>query len=383
MKPLPGNWLGAVVYCAGTPWDGNRGTDQHMAQRLARDAPVIYVDPPSWRGHFPSVEPGHLELALPGLAVLTPHGVPGLERPVLHRVNDLLTRRAIASALKVLAGSARALVLASCRDLFGAADERLSVFYGTDDFVAGAELMGVPEARLRRQEARNLEAADRVVVVSEPLAEKWRKPGRAVEVIPNGVDDVLFAGVDALPFPEDVELRGPIVGLVGHLSNRIDIELLEALATRDVALLLVGPRQASFESERIDHLIARPNVQWVGPKPFASLPSYLRAIDVGITPYPVTAFNEGAFPLKTLEYLAAGRGVVATDLPSVRALDTDLIRIASGPDAFAAEVVAALAEPRTAELLRARHAFARENSWDARAEAFSLTLGLRTASPAT
>lgn len=377
MNPLPGDWSGAVVYCAGTPWDGNRGTDQHIAERLARYAPVVYVDPPSWRGHLRGFEPGHLELAAAGIAVLTPFGVPGLERPVLHRVNDRRTRRAIAAALEVLHGSARALVLACCRDLFGPPNERLSVFYGTDDFVAGAKLMGIPEPRLRRQEERNLERADRVVAVSEPLAEKWRAPGRAVEVIPNGVDDGLFAGVDALPFPEDVRLRAPIVGLVGHLSNRIDIELLEALATRDVALLLVGPRQASFESERIDRLITRPNVQWVGPKPFAALPSYMRAIDVGITPYPVTAFNQASFPLKTLEYLAAGRGVVATDLASVRALDTGLIRIASEPDAFAAEVVAALAEPRTVELVRARHAFAHENNWDARAEAFAKTLGLR------
>ena len=382
MNPLPGDWSGAVVYCAGTPWDGNRGTDQHIAERLARDVPVIYVDPPSWRGHFPSVEPGHLASVAPRLAILTPYGVPGLERPLLHRLNDRRTRRAIASTVKVLEGSVRALVLACCRDLFGAADEQLSVFYGTDDFVAGAELMGIPEARLRRQEARNLEAADRVVVVSEPLAEKWRASGHSVDVIPNGVDDALFAGVDALPFPDDVELAGPIVGLVGHLSNRIDVELLEALATRDVALLLVGPRQGSFESDRIDRLIARPNVQWVGPKPFVELPAYLRAIDVGITPYPSTAFNRGSFPLKTLEYLAAGRGVVATDLPSVRALDTDLIRIASGPDRFVGEVAAALVEPRTEELVRARRAFAREHSWDARADEFARLLGIRAPSPA-
>ncbi len=382
VNPLPGNWSDAVVYCAGTPWAGNRGTDQHIAERLARDVPVIYVDPPSWRGHFPSVDPGHLELAAPGLAILSPYGVPGLERPFLHRLNDHRTRRAIASAIATLQGSARVLVLACCRGLFGAADEQLSVFSGTDDFVAGAELMGIPEARLRRQETRNLEAAAVVVAVSEHLAEKWRAPGHAVAVIPNGVDDELFAGVDALPFPADVELTGPIVGLVGHLSNRIDIELLEALAVRDLALLLVGPRQASFETDRIDRLIARPNVQWVGAKPFAELPSYLRAIDVGITPYPDTPFNRGSFPLKTLEYLAAGRDVVATDLPSVRALDTDLIRIASDRDQFVAQVGAALAAPRTDELVRARRAFAHEHSWDVRAEEFARLLGVRTASPA-
>ncbi|MGZ8734385.1 MAG: glycosyltransferase [Acidimicrobiia bacterium] len=381
MNPLPGDWSDAVVLCAGTPWDGNRFPDQHIAERLARNTPVIYVDPPTWRGHFPTREPGALELLAPGLARLRPYGVPGVERALLYQVNERMTRRAIAAALRALDASAAALVLACCRDLLGAAGERLSVFYGTDDFVAGAELMGVPEARLRRREARNLQRADRVVAVSETLAEKWRGLGAQVDLIPNGVDDALFAHVDERPFPDDVVLPGPIAGFVGHLSNRIDLSLLETLSARGVSILLVGPRQASFEMERIGRLLEQPNVQWVGPKPFTALPAYLGAIDVGLTPYTDTAFNRGSFPLKTLEYLAAGRAVVATDLPSVRSLDTELIRIASGPEAFAAAVAAAFAEVRTPDLVGARRAFARVHSWDARADSFSQVLGLHAGSP--
>jgi teichuronic acid biosynthesis glycosyltransferase TuaH len=377
---LPGDWTGAIVYCAGTPWDGNRGTDQHIAERLARVAPVLYVDPPVWRGHFPSVAPGALDLVRPGLARVRPYGVPGTTRAILHRVNDLRVRRAVGRALATLGGSARGLVVAVCRDLLGATPGALTVFYGTDDFVAGAELMGNSPARVARQQDHNLDRADRIVVVSEQLAEQWRAPGRTIDVIPNGVDGAAFAGVDDLPFPTDVHLSGPIVGLVGHLSDRIDITLLEAIAARELSLLLVGPRQPSFRTEQLDRLIARPNVQWVGPQPFSELPRYLRAIDVGITPYPDTAFNRGSFPLKTLEYLAAGRAVVATDLPSVRSLDCHLIRIAAGPDAFAAAVESALAQPRTSELIAARREFAAEHSWDARADAFSRVLGLRAAS---
>ena len=223
----------------------------------------------------------------------------------------------------------------------------------------------MPEHRLRRQEARNLQRADVVVAVSETLAAKWRGLGAEVDLIPNGVDDELFAGVDRLPVPDDVTLPGPVAGFVGHLSNRIDLALLEAVSARGVSILLVGPRQASFEMDRIERLLAQPNVQWVGPKPFTSLPSYLRAIDVGLTPYTDTAFNRGSFPLKTLEYLAAGRGAVASDLPSIRELGTDLVDIVSGPDAYADAVVAALASPRTQQLVQARRAFAHTQSWDA------------------
>ena len=60
----------------------------------------------------------------------------------------------------------------------------------------------------------------------------------------------------------------------------------------------------------MEALLARPNVQWVGAAPFERLPTYMRAIDVGIVPYADSAFNQ-ELPLKTLEYLAAGRPTVA------------------------------------------------------------------------
>ena len=52
-------------------------------------------------------------------------------------------------------------------------------------------------------------------------------------------------------------------------------------------------------------------------------------------PYGRTEFNKHSFPMKTLEYLSAGRPVVATSLPAIRWLDTDLVPLADTPEAFA------------------------------------------------
>jgi teichuronic acid biosynthesis glycosyltransferase TuaH len=93
-------------------------------------------------------------------------------------------------------------------------------------------------------------------------------------------------------------------------------------------VLLVGARSGVFAAERAAALLARPNVQWVGGKEYTDLPSYMRVTDVGVVPYPDNQKNRASFPLKILEYLAAGRRVVATDLPAVRWLDTDLVRVA-------------------------------------------------------
>ena len=129
-----------------------------------------------------------------------------------------------------------------------------------------------------------------------------------------------------------------------------------------------GNTGQKVQTRRWLNLRRRSNVRWVGSKPFSALPGYLRLIDVGLTPYADTAFNRASFPLKTLEYLAAGRAVVATPLPANDWLGTDLITVAADPAAFAAEVAARLGTPRSAELVERRRAFARRHSWARRAE---------------
>jgi teichuronic acid biosynthesis glycosyltransferase TuaH len=380
---LPGDWRDLIVFCAGKSWDGNRGTDQHIAERLAVHAPVLYMDPPIsylTPRRSPelasSLKEPRLRPIAPNLARLTPLVLPGMSRPGINMVTDALTRRALHRSVAALGGSVRAVVVAAFARRFGVCGERLKVLYGTDDFVAGAELMGVPTGRLRRVESRLLREADVIVACSPALADKWAGMGWQPRFIPNGVDDRTFAATDQAPLPDDVDLPRPIAGFIGHLSERIDIALLEAIADRGHSLLLVGPRQLTFDLHRVERLLARPNVRWVGARPFASLPSYLRVIDVGLVPYTTSAFNRRSFPLKTLEYLAAGRPVVATDLPAVRWLQTDLVRVATGAAAFADAVQSELTAPRPPELVLRRAAFAASHSWSRRAVELAAVLGI-------
>ena len=94
-------------------------------------------------------------------------------------------------------------------------------------------------------------------------------------------------------------------------------------------------------------------------------------IDVGLVPYGDTEFNKYSFPMKTLEYLAAGRPVVATSLPAIRSLDTDLVTLADTPSAFAASVAEDAPLARVPELVARRRGFAGEHSWGERAARLS------------
>lgn len=313
----------------------------------------------------------------PQLARLTPFSLPGVSRPGLREIGVLATRRAISRAVKAMGGDASAVIVGSLDRLFGATGEPVRLLWGTDDFASAGELMGISQDWLEKREREQLEAATLIVAVSDKLAERWRAMGKRVSVIPNGCDTEMYAHTDDAPWPADVNIPQPIAGFVGHMSERIDITYLEAFAETGHSLLLVGPRQATFEMSRVENLLAKPNVQWVGPKPFELLPSYLRVMSAGLTPYAQSPFNESSFPLKTLEYLAAGRPAITTDLPAARMLDTDLVTICSTPTEFARCAVDALLRTESQSLRQDRIAFAAAHSWDARARDFADLLKLR------
>jgi teichuronic acid biosynthesis glycosyltransferase TuaH len=251
------------------------------------------------------------------------------------------------------------------------------VLYGTDDWVAGARLMGHNPRWIAADERRLVAEVDLVVAISSVLGARWQAMGANVITVPNGVNTSPYAraaGDPPTPLPRP--LPRPVVGVIGNLSERIDIGLLEAVVAGGLSLLLVGPIDPRWEPERLARLRKRPAVVWIDRQPFEAIPGLLKQVDVGITPYRDSEFNRASFPLKTLEYLAAGLPVVSTDLPAVRWLETGLIRVASQPDAFVAEVRAAAARARVPDEVAARREFAQRHSWASRARDVALALDL-------
>jgi teichuronic acid biosynthesis glycosyltransferase TuaH len=81
-------------------------------------------------------------------------------------------------------------------------------------------------------------------------------------------------------------------------------------------------------------------------------------------------------PLKTIEYLAAGRAVVASDLPAARFLTTDFVNLAAAPAEFAETTVRLLEAPSDPGLVSARRAFASQHSWSVRTAEFAAAIGV-------
>lgn len=371
-----GDNAGLVIIRAGTFFGGTRLADQHVAERLVDlGVPVLYVDPPVSR-MSPRNDPRLaavlkepvLREVRPGLMRLTPRVPPAKSRGSIVHLTDFLVRRALKHSCADIGGNVRAVISVSARQPFGICNEGVRIFWARDDFVAGASLMNKPVGRVRRDEGRAADGADLIIAVSPSLFETWRSRGHRTVFVPNGCDVQGLANVDAAEVPEDVALPPPVLGFVGTLGDRVDFRLLRALAAQGRSLLLVGARQKSFSLLGISDLLDRPNVRWVGPKPYASLGSYLRTIDVGLVPYRDDVFNRASFPLKMLEYLAAGRPVVSSDLPAARWLDTALVRVARDQAEFPALVDEAVMEGTGPAWKSRRRVFAEGHSWSRRTE---------------
>jgi teichuronic acid biosynthesis glycosyltransferase TuaH len=247
----------------------------------------------------------------------------------------------------------------------------VNVLYGTDDWVAGATLMNQDARYVLQEEKAALARADLVLAVGPELADRWTELGAKPVVFPNGCDPGAYSALPAPgPVPEGFPSR--VAGLIGQLSDRIDIGLLESVADTGIGLLLVGPKEPGWD--RADSLLKRDNVHYVGPVPFEELPQWFARLDVGLTPYADTPFNRASFPLKTLEYLAAGLPVVSTDLPASRRLRVQTPHVHIGY--FADTVVKVANTEWTPRDVEARRSVAITHSWAARALEFTRLAGL-------
>lgn len=367
----------ALLYFAGVSWDAVKGTDRHLAEEISRHRPVVWVDPPTsvLRALRGRQRAPRLTQVGPGLLRVHPVSPPGVSRPGLRGVAHALAARAGLAAVGAWGKRLGAVVVSSPLQLAPRVGDAVPVaYFETDDFVAGADLFGVDRSYLERRRAGNLARAGVVLAVTEELARRLGdQAGLRWVALPNGCRPPSEESVEAVL----LHLPAPRAGVVGQLNDRLDLALLEGVAATGASLVLVGPRRGlrGDGDARLDALVSRANVEWVGEQPPDSLPGYLAALDVGLTPYADSDFNRSSFPLKTLEYLAAGLPVVTTALPAAFQLRTPLVTIATDDDDFVARTLDHLERPGGADEGAQRRAFAAEHTWASRARILLTALG--------
>jgi teichuronic acid biosynthesis glycosyltransferase TuaH len=179
--------------------------------------------------------------------------------------------------------------------------------------------------------ARLLPLATAVVASAPASARELSRWVQNVQVIPNGVDLERFR--TAVARPADVP-TAPVVGYVGKLARRVDVELISEVAATmpDVTFVFIGPA--------LDHSVHRlraiKNVCLLGDRSPDEIPAYLRTFDVAWIPHRVGTGETGGDPIKLYEYWAAGRQVVTTPIDGWEAWTDRAFVVRSAGDARAA-----------------------------------------------
>jgi GT2 family glycosyltransferase/glycosyltransferase involved in cell wall biosynthesis len=204
-------------------------------------------------------------------------------------------------------------------------------------------------------------AADLVVATSEPLRARLAKWNAGTRLLPNAADAALFESVpDAAS-----QKNGLTVGYVGAVDDWFDAELFVALTRQRPGwrFEIVG----GLEGDRRAFAGDLPNVVLHGERPHAELPALRARFDVEIIPFRPSELTHGVDPVKLYEAAAAGRPVVATALEALAPHErAGVVRTASGPQDFLRAIEESAAEGPAGAARR--RAFARENTWDRRAE---------------
>ena len=165
---------------------------------------------------------------------------------------------------------------------------------------------------------------DRVVAVSEEVKKEIVRydsvPENKVAVIYNGVDRKRFVDIDAQSIRSEFHIpkSTPVIGTVGRFfPQKGQKYLLEAVAKvrnnfPHIAVFVIG--DGSLKEELQDHtknLNIEQNIIFTGVR--RDIPALLAAMDIFIFP----SLWEG-FGNALVEAMAAGKPIIATDIPSVR-----------------------------------------------------------------
>ncbi len=235
---------------------------------------------------------------------------------------------------------------------------KLTVFDAVDNWTEHASYAHFKE-RLKQNYTLIKNTADVIFTVADDLQKLFDNQPN-VFWIPNGVDLAHYQTPQVLLNRDIADLPKPIIGYIGVVQDRVDIDLITFLASKNPtkSFAIVGP---VWHDTDMQALQALPNIHLLGYKSYAEAPMYIQQFDVGLIPHKASAFVTSTNPMKLYEYLACGKPVLATASSGVDALK-EYVYIADTQEDANRKLFVALQED-TEELHRARAKAVEDYSW--------------------
>lgn len=337
-EPADASGSGVLICFSHLRWDFVFQRPQHLMTRLAKTMPVIFWEEPVIHG---ADAPPMLDVRSrgAGVTVVTPHLPDGLTPQAAEaRLSAMLQSHLAAHrGGRLIRWYYTPMMLPFSRSLAASC-----TVYDCMDELANFDFAPEGLAELERE---LLAAADLVFTGGYSLYEAKRALHPSIHPFPSSVDRGHFAQArGGLADPADQRaLPRPRLGYYGVIDERMDLDLIAGIADArpDWAVVMVGP-VVKIDPARLPQ---RPNIAYLGGKPYDELPAYASGWDVALMPFAINASTRFISPTKTPEYLAAGLPVVSTPITDVvrHYGDMEAVRIAATPDAFVAACEEALA----------------------------------------
>ena len=208
---------------------------------------------------------------------------------------------------------------------------------------------------IKEQEYATLHLSDAIICPSRVTRDYIASLGlnrKLVTVIPNGVSPSDFS---ASPLPARGE-RAPVLLYIGTLADWQGLDIVikalpKILEQQPVRLQIVGrgrSRQRKMLAKQIRRLGVEEYVVVQPAVPHHEIPALIASADICVAPLGLNDRNvtQGACPIKLLEYMAAGRPMLASNMPIVRELvreDVDALLFSpNDPDDLARQTLALL-----------------------------------------
>lgn len=344
---------------------------QHLLSRLAAGYQIIFVEEPAFGAHD-----NYLERLTPtaNVEVLRPHvvghgqGFDDAFAPVLRSlIDDFLMQQSISEfwlwfytplALPITTGMSAQGIIYDCMDELSAFKhasplliERENALFQVADIV----FTGGPSLYQSKRHKHHNVYCFASSVDAEHYAPKKPQSNAILHLNPN-------ATLNKTSIPVRI-------GYVGVIDERIDIALIAHLAEchPEWQIVMVGP------VVKIDthSLPQHNNILWLGQKSYAELPALMAAWDICMMPFALNESTRFISPTKTLEYMAAERVVVSTNITDVAEPYGHVVPIAHSHDQFVQMCESLLAESAfaRAQRIKTMREIVAKTSWEKTAKA--------------
>lgn len=220
---------------------------------------------------------------------------------------------------------------------------------------------------LKHLEHELTQKADLVFAAGPSIYEVKKKQHHRTYLFPGSIDKKHFRqarGTVEEPADQEIIPR-PRFGFFGVIDERLDMELLENVSRLRPSwqFVMIGPVQ------RISRFVLPnfPNIHYLGEKQYGDLPRYLAGWDAAIIPYVHMEATRYVSPLKTVEYLAGGKHVIATPIIDVIRPygNKGLVQIAGTPEEFVKVAELILQHKEDEEWIEKVDTYLAATSWDA------------------